>query len=158
MRLVLCHGVFDLLHPGHVAHLQEARKMGDYLVVSVTMDAHVNKGAGRPIMLCEERMQMLRAVRCVSAVAMAANGVDALERWKPAVFVKGHDYASKGVKEASYCAQHHIKIKFTKPSTYSTGKIIERVLKCHELSSRAALDTKVQSSSRSSLPVAMKYR
>ena len=48
VRTVLAHGCFDLLHLGHIRHLQEAKKLGDRLVVSVTADKFVNKGAGRP--------------------------------------------------------------------------------------------------------------
>jgi cytidyltransferase-like protein len=46
--IVQCHGVFDLLHPGHVRHLKSAKKLGDVLVVSITADEFVNKGPGRP--------------------------------------------------------------------------------------------------------------
>ena len=48
-KVVLCHGVFDLLHMGHVRHFQEARAMGDLLIVSITADAFVNKGPGKPV-------------------------------------------------------------------------------------------------------------
>ena len=47
-KVVLCHGVFDLLHYGHIEHLEEAKKQGDILVVSVTAAQYVNKGPGRP--------------------------------------------------------------------------------------------------------------
>src|SRR3989338_2901588 len=48
-RLVQCHGVCDLVHPGHIKHLQEAKKLGDLLVVSLTADEFVNKGPDRPV-------------------------------------------------------------------------------------------------------------
>ena len=48
-KIVLCHGVFDLLHIGHIRHLNEAKKMGDILIVSVTSDSFVNKGPNRPM-------------------------------------------------------------------------------------------------------------
>mgnify|MGYP001476797654 CR=1 FL=1 len=47
-KITLCHGVFDLLHVGHIKYLKEAKKSGDVLVVSVTEDKFVNKGIGRP--------------------------------------------------------------------------------------------------------------
>ncbi|MEM9662843.1 MAG: adenylyltransferase/cytidyltransferase family protein, partial [Planctomycetota bacterium] len=56
-KVVLCHGCFDIVHPGHVRHLRQARSMGDVLVVSITGVAHINKGAGRPLI-----PQELRAV------------------------------------------------------------------------------------------------
>ena len=48
-RLVHCHGVFDLIHPGHIRHLETAKRLGDLLIVTVTPDRFVNKGPGRPI-------------------------------------------------------------------------------------------------------------
>ena len=48
-KIVLCHGVFDLIHIGHIKHFKEAKNNGDYLIVSVTSDKFVNKGSGRPI-------------------------------------------------------------------------------------------------------------
>ena len=48
-RIVQCHGVFDLMHPGHVRHFEAARAQGDVLVVTVTPDRFVNKGPGRPV-------------------------------------------------------------------------------------------------------------
>ena len=48
-KIVHCHGVFDLLHPGHIKHFEVAKKKGDILIVTVTQDEHVNKGPGRPI-------------------------------------------------------------------------------------------------------------
>ena len=47
-KIILCHGVFDLLHIGHIKHFEEAKKMGDILVVTITPDQFVNKGPGRP--------------------------------------------------------------------------------------------------------------
>ena len=47
-KIVLCHGVFDLLHIGHIKHFKEAKEFGDILVVSLTPDKYINKGPGRP--------------------------------------------------------------------------------------------------------------
>ena len=60
-RLVLCHGVFDLLHVGHLKHFEAARKFGDRLVVSLTPDDYVNKGPGRPYYNSSQRLKMLAA-------------------------------------------------------------------------------------------------
>ena len=48
-KIVLCHGCFDLMHPGHIKHFQAAKKMGDVLVVTVTPDKFVDKGEDRPV-------------------------------------------------------------------------------------------------------------
>lgn len=93
MRVVLANGCFDVLHVGHVRHLQEARDMGEWLIVSLTLDEHVNKGPGRPINTWADRALVLRGLRCVSAVIPTANAVNAIRTVKPAIFVKGIDYA-----------------------------------------------------------------
>lgn len=94
-RVVLAHGCFDLLHPGHVRHLQEAKKLGDKLVVSVTHDRYVDKGDGRPYFTTEERAEMLRALDCVDDVIISecANALNVIKEIRPAVYVKGGDYA-----------------------------------------------------------------
>lgn len=94
MKVVLANGCFDILHWGHVAHLQEARKMGDYLIVSVTMDENVNKGPGRPINPLWKRMAVLKELRCVSQVYPTLSACSAILHWKPQIFVKGIDYAA----------------------------------------------------------------
>ena len=48
-RIVLCHGTFDLIHTGHIRHLQEAKKQGDVLFITITADNYVNKGPDRPV-------------------------------------------------------------------------------------------------------------
>jgi rfaE bifunctional protein nucleotidyltransferase chain/domain len=127
---VLANGCFDLLHPGHVAHLREAKRLGDYLVVGLTMDEYVNK-PGRPIQTWEERAEMLRELRCVSAVSACRNAVEAILAWRPDVFVKGADYSLIGLlsREREACMQVGAKVAFTKAEKKSTTELIARV-KC----------------------------
>ena len=96
--IVLAHGVFDLLHLGHIRHLQEAKSLGDKLIVSVTDDPHVNKGIGRPHFSCAERMEALRALDCVDQVIVSRTGsaIESINAIKPAIYVKGVDYADSG--------------------------------------------------------------
>jgi rfaE bifunctional protein nucleotidyltransferase chain/domain len=96
-RMVHAHGVFDLLHCGHIRHLQEAKKLGGNLVVTVTSDRFVNKGPGRPLFTARERAEKLAALGCVDYVAVndAPNAVEAIEAIKPAIYVKGRDYANE---------------------------------------------------------------
>ena len=93
-RIVLCHGIFDLLHPGYIVHLEEARALGDVLVVSLTADKFVNKGPGRPF--CKEalRARTLAALACVDYVVVTAfaSASAALEAVRPAVYCLGKDY------------------------------------------------------------------
>lgn len=94
-RVILCHGVFDLLHPGHIIHLREARGMGDLLVVTVTADRHVRKGPGRPAFGEQLRVASLAALACVDYVALNEwpTAVETIQLLKPDFYVKGSDYA-----------------------------------------------------------------
>ena len=57
-KIVLSHGVFDLVHAGHILHFQESKKLGDILIVSLTADNYVNKGPNRPIFSLRERIEI----------------------------------------------------------------------------------------------------
>ena len=69
--VVLCHGVFDLVHYGHIEHLQEAKAQGDVLVVSVTAARYVNKGPGRPYFKDQQRLAFLAQLECVDYVILS---------------------------------------------------------------------------------------
>ncbi len=96
-RVVFTNGCFDILHAGHVAYLEEARALGDRLVVAVNDDASVTrlKGAGRPVNPLEQRLRVLSALAAVDWVV--GFGEDTPERLlaelKPDVLVKGGDYS-----------------------------------------------------------------
>jgi cytidyltransferase-like protein len=93
-RIVLCHGIFDLLHPGYIVHLEEARALGDVLVVSLTADKFVNKGPGRPF--CKEalRARTLAALTCVDYVVVTpfSSAAAALEAVRPHFYCLGKEY------------------------------------------------------------------
>lgn len=97
LRLVLTNGVFDLLHAGHVAYLEQARSLGDVLVVALNSDASTRaiKGALRPIVPEADRAALLSALRAVDYVTIfdqpTAEAVVAALR--PDIYVKGGDYA-----------------------------------------------------------------
>lgn len=97
MNTVLAHGCWDLLHLGHIRHLKEARELGDRLIVSITADRHVAKGGGRPQFSAEQRREALLALSCVDEVIISdgENAVDVIERFKPAIYVKGPDYVTE---------------------------------------------------------------
>ena len=67
-KVVLCHGVFDLLHIGHIKHFQEAKKFGDVLIVSLTDDKYVNKGSNRPAFNISLREEALAAISKIDYV------------------------------------------------------------------------------------------
>ena len=131
MRLVLCNGVFDLLHVGHIRHLEQARCMGDYLVVGLTMDKYVGK-EGRPIINEMERKEMLEALRCVSAVTLCRDSLETLKHWNPTIYCKGFDRQQLGLLDAEkrYCNANGIEIRYTKENRQHTSAIIERIRQC----------------------------
>jgi rfaE bifunctional protein nucleotidyltransferase chain/domain len=96
-RVVLCHGIFDLLHPGYVVFLEEARACGDVLVVSVTADKFVNKGPGRPFCKEQLRARALAALSIVDYVVISAftSGAGAIEAVRPDVYCLGRDYETQ---------------------------------------------------------------
>ena len=96
--IVFTNGVFDLLHPGHVRYLQQARALGDALVVGLNSDASVrrNKGPERPINSENERAEILAALDCVDAVVIFDEDTPAeiVHACQPDVLVKGADWPS----------------------------------------------------------------
>src|SRR5215467_3005426 len=102
-RLVLANGCFDLLHVGHVRYLEDARALGDLLIVGVNNDAAVRrlKGPGRPLMPATERAEIIASLRAVDHVVVfdddTADRLIALLR--PAVHAKGTDYTPESVPE-----------------------------------------------------------
>src|SRR3990167_3597394 len=132
MRVVLAAGCFDLFHVAHLRYLQQARAMGDYLIVSVTMDKFVDKGEGRPIIPEAERLEIVQGLSCVDEARLYRDGVDAMRELKPDIFCKGDDWKQRGLPAeiTDFCASNGIKIAFTNPNPHvTTGKVIER-LKC----------------------------
>ncbi len=96
-KLVFTNGVFDLLHVGHVRYLEQARALGDALVVAINSDASVRelKGAGRPLINEGERAEILAALRSVNYVSVFddASPRSLIAELLPDVLVKGGDYA-----------------------------------------------------------------
>ena len=94
LRVVQCHGVFDLLHIGHIRHFQMAKKHGDILVVTITPDRFVNKGPNRPSFQEELRAAAVAALDCVDYVIINSHptAVEAIKVIKPHFYVKGSEY------------------------------------------------------------------
>jgi D-beta-D-heptose 7-phosphate kinase/D-beta-D-heptose 1-phosphate adenosyltransferase len=94
--IVFTNGVFDLLHPGHVRYLQQARTLGDALIVGLNSDASVrrNKGPDRPINTESERAELVSALECVEAVVIFDEDTPAaiVRALQPDVLVKGADW------------------------------------------------------------------
>ncbi len=147
--VVLCHGVFDLLHLGHVRHLENASREGDRLFVSVTADEFVNKGPGRPVFSANLRLEMLAALEYVDCVAVNndASAVSVLRKVKPEIYVKGKDYENpedditgKIEHERLEVERHGGRIVFTNDLTFSSSNLINRHLDLLDPDIRACLD------------------
>ena len=97
-RIVLCHGVFDVFHHGHLEYLQAAKEMGDILVVTVTSDRYVNKGPKRPYHTHFERAEIIANLGFVDYVAISdfSSAINVIGMLRPDFYVKGKDYRNKG--------------------------------------------------------------
>ncbi len=97
LKVVFTNGCFDLLHPGHVAYLEQARSLGAALVVGVNTDASVrrlDKGGGRPVNPEQDRARVLAALACVECVVLFDEDtpLELITDLQPDVLVKGGDY------------------------------------------------------------------
>lgn len=96
-KLVFTNGIFDLLHSGHVHYLEEARALGDVLVVGINSDTSTRtlKGPLRPLVPERERAYLVSALRCVDYVTIfhRITAEALVERLRPDIYVKGGDYA-----------------------------------------------------------------
>lgn len=92
-KIVLCHGVFDLIHPGHIRHFTDAKRHGDILIVTVVADRHVLKGPGRPIFPQELRCEVLSALTLIDYLSVVDSGsaTSVIQKLRPDVYVRGSD-------------------------------------------------------------------
>ena len=134
-RIVQCHGTFDLIHPGHIVHLEEARALGDLLVVTVTDAANVNKGPGRPCFNDALRARTLAALECVDYVVLIPfpAAVEAIRLVKPAIYCKGSEYedASNDVTgnihdDLTETRAHGGDVRYIGSVVFSSTKILNR--------------------------------
>ncbi len=131
-KVVFTNGVFDLLHPGHVRYLQDARQLGEALIVGLNSDRSVraNKGPERPIMPEAERAEILLALDCVDAVAIFDEDTpDAIiKRVQPDVLVKGADWGPNNiVGRDTVEARGGRVVRMELLKGYSTSELLRRV-------------------------------
>ena len=132
--VVFTNGVFDLLHPGHVRYLREARALGDALIVGLNSDRSVraNKGPERPITPENERAEILLALECVDAVAIFDDDTPAeiIRRVQPDVLVKGADWGPDNiVGRDTVEARGGRVVRMPLLEGYSTTELLRRVRK-----------------------------
>lgn len=133
-KVVFTNGCFDILHAGHVSYLEEARKLGDRLVVAINSDSSVRKlkGAGRPINWCEDRMLVLSKLAAVDWVVSFSDDTPErlLKKLKPDVLVKGGDYTVKQVVGAPIVQGYGGEVKvLSLVGNRSTTAIVNRIKK-----------------------------
>lgn len=136
-KVILCHGVFDLIHPGHIMHFEQAKNMGDVLVVSVTSEKYVRKGPGRPYFNDELRMKFLESIKYIDYVMLSEGYTvdDIVETVEPDIYVKGEEYqkpkddiTGKITEEQELVEEHGGCIKFTSGQVFSSTKLINTAL------------------------------
>jgi rfaE bifunctional protein nucleotidyltransferase chain/domain len=131
-RIVFTNGCFDLLHPGHIGSLEQARALGDALVVGVNSDASVRqlKGAGRPVLPERERAEILAGLECVDAVVIFDEPTprEVIARLLPDVLVKGGDWPGDqivGREEVEAAGGSVVSVPVV--AGYSTTEILRKI-------------------------------
>lgn len=133
-RVVQCHGCFDIVHPGHIRHLRSAAAQGDRLLVSITADRFVNKGAGRPVFTEDLRADNLAALSFVDWVYINDQETAAglLSTTQPDVYVKGAEYEDNDdprfAEERAIVETHGGRVVFSSSDVvFSSSALVERV-------------------------------
>lgn len=135
-KIVLCHGVFDLLHIGHIDYFKEAKSKGDKLIVSVTSDEFVNKGPNRPAFNSRERLEAISSLGVVDYVVLSSDptAINTIKELKPSFYCKGPDY-KKNNNDITGEIKNEIKavksiggkVFFTSGKTFSSSKLLNNL-------------------------------
>jgi len=136
-KVVLCHGVFDIIHLGHIRHFNLAKKEGDVLIVSTTRDKYVKRGPGRPVFneaLRAETLASLEIINYVSTID-SPTAIDFIKTVQPDVYVKGAEYRAKekDITGKIYDEEEAVqsvggRLAFTDDITFSASTIINNYL------------------------------
>lgn len=131
-KIVYTYGVFDLLHPGHVILLERAKALGDFLVVGIVADEPVRKlkGKDRPVMSQKDRLELIKALRCVDAVIEQPeydpSEIILNSPWKIDILAKGDDWEYiPGTEAIESIGGKLVKLPYTKE--YSTTAMVKKV-------------------------------
>lgn len=147
-KIVLCHGVFDLIHPGHIRYFQSAKEHGDILIVAIPADSFVRKGPGLPIFHHDLRAEVLNAIHFVDFITIVEsdNPADAIKKIQPHVFVKGPDTKQKkrferGIKDIDETVAEAVKavgakVVYTEGIAYSSTGLINQYLDVYPASTK----------------------
>lgn len=133
LKIVFTNGCFDILHLGHLRYLEEAKKLGDILIVAVNSDSSVSriKGVSRPIIPDFARAELVAGIYCVDAVTIfdTLTPLHLITRVKPDILVKGGDWDLKAIVGKEFVESYGGKV-VTVPLTegFSTSYIIDKIL------------------------------
>jgi rfaE bifunctional protein nucleotidyltransferase chain/domain len=136
-KIVHCHGVFDLLHIGHIRYFEQARRMGDILVVTVTPDRYVDKGPHRPAFPEALRAEAIASLSCVDYVAINEwpTAEETLRLLRPDFYVKGSEFRNissdmtgKIAKEEQVVQEIGGTVAFTEDIVFSSSNLINRFI------------------------------
>ena len=148
-KIVHCHGVFDLLHIGHIKYFKAAKSKGDVLVVTITQDRNVNKGPEKPAFSQNLRTEAVASLEAVDFVAINEwpTAVETIKILKPDYYVKGPDYKEhsrdiSGNIQLEEQAVHSVggKIIYTSDITFSASSLINRYFSNYSGEQREFLD------------------
>jgi rfaE bifunctional protein nucleotidyltransferase chain/domain len=139
-KVVLAHGVFDILHVGHKRHLDIGKRHGDLLIVTLTTDKFVNKGPDRPVFSEKLRAEMIAALECVDYVGISPNpGAEhIIEIVKPSYYLKGSEYADEEADVTGRIKTERMTVEkfggevlYTEDITFSSSNLSNRVLQLY---------------------------
>ncbi len=129
----LCHGVFDVVHIGHLNHFKSAKSFCDFLIVSITQDKFIKKGVNQPLFDENQRLEYLKSFKIVDKVYICKteSAEDSIKRFKPNLYFKGPDYKNNKLDETKkiylekkLVKRYKGKIIYTNDKQYSSSKII----------------------------------
>ena len=153
-----CHGVFDLLHIGHIRHLKEASELADILIVSITSDRFVNKGINRPEFNFNLRAEVISSLSFIDFVIVSdfPTAIEMISIIKPNYYVKGPDYSDDSkdisggiIEEKRKVESYGGKIYFTKDIQHSSSNLLnkyfsklsdETIIEINEIKSRLSFE------------------
>jgi cytidyltransferase-like protein len=135
-KVVLCHGVFDLLHIGHIRYLRRAGELGDVLAVTVTPDRFVDKGPTRPAFAEQLRLEAVASLAGVDFAALNQwpTAEETLRLLRPDIYAKGAEYkdlqdvTGKITREAAVAEEIGCRLEFVHDITFSSSNLINRYL------------------------------
>lgn len=136
-KIVHCHGVFDILHIGHIRYLEQAKRLGDVLVVTVTPDRYVDRGPGRPVFNESLRAESIASLHFVDYVAVNQwpTAVEAIRLIKPDFYVRGADFQNRppdtsgiNAKEEAVISEIGATLAYTDDIHFSSSSLINRYL------------------------------